>query len=592
MSNGFVRYMNSMNNADGDTSNALAEAQVDNLYYKEIQVDRQLGKYIVEEIKQSQKKAYIITGHAGDGKTSILVQVLRDLDMLGDGDKLQVRGEISLDSDTKLIYIKDMSELPKEQQVLYMREILEAPKNGNIGIMISNTGPLITTYKEVVRLLGGDFNEDEVENFLLEQLDLNEDKEKENNGYSFYLINLARLDNTWFAPKIIEKITNEKLWVECEQCNRGAACPIYSNYKHIKKNQESVSNFIEDYYCYLYEQDKRMTIRQIVSHISYALTGNLECSKLNHVPSNKYTPYIYNFANLFFGYKGIHEQKNALQVKSISELQYLKLDRKALEQEYDILIRNDFSRFTTPVKEIVESYWNSVEAKFAIDNSQDNEKEKINEERLRYRQSLRRFMLMYTYNSIDKEGPLRHQVFGSMFEKFKTSLGERLSKQELKAFHNVIFNALYINYMGTPPCEKSMLYITLRREDKVIQNILLLLGEAKAEDIEVKQRPISNKFEDSKNGCMSIKYELYLQFKNDEHILDFPLLNYFYGIAKGAVYGKIKADLTHGLAKLNTKLLKAFKDKDEFAEFKLLVNEGEEPVRVRFEIMNNRLYVD
>ena len=141
MANTFVEYMSSMNNANGDTSNALAEAQVNNEYYKEIKVDRKLGKEIVKDINNGKKCAYIITGHAGDGKTSILTQILLELDALDGSEQLQIKGEVTLSGGSKLLYVKDMSELSIDNQIKSMKEILEAPMNGNIGIMISNTGP-------------------------------------------------------------------------------------------------------------------------------------------------------------------------------------------------------------------------------------------------------------------------------------------------------------------------------------------------------------------------------------------------------------------------------------------------------------------
>ena len=347
MGNGFVNYINSMNNANGDTSNALAESQVNNEYYKDIKVERKLGKQIIEDIAQGKRHTYIITGHAGDGKTSILSQVLCDLNALKPGQKLDIRGCINLPTGGELIYVKDMSELPKDKQVEYMKEILDAPKNGNVGILISNTGPLISTYKEVIKLENDTVDISEIENFLLEKLDVNRDVLLHNNEYEFYLINLARLDNTWFANELIEKITNEKLWVQCEGCDKGESCPIYFNYVCLKENKPSVSRFVEDYYRYLYEQDKRMTIRQIVAHISYALTGNLSCSSpiLQHVNGSTYVTYVYNFANLFFGYSGLHIAKEAIQIKSIFEIQILKLDKKSLKEEYDVFVRNDFNRF-------------------------------------------------------------------------------------------------------------------------------------------------------------------------------------------------------------------------------------------------------
>ena len=112
----FVNYLNTMNNASGDNINALAESQVTNQYYNHIRVDRKLGKYIVDKIKNGAKETYIITGHAGDGKTSILIQVLKDLGLLNEGEALEVEA-LKEKEDIKLMYVKDMSELSETKQV-------------------------------------------------------------------------------------------------------------------------------------------------------------------------------------------------------------------------------------------------------------------------------------------------------------------------------------------------------------------------------------------------------------------------------------------------------------------------------------------
>ena len=70
MENTFVSYLNSMNNAGSDTVAALAEAQVLNKYYSQIKIERKLGRYISDRIRSGEKDVYILTGHAGDGKTA------------------------------------------------------------------------------------------------------------------------------------------------------------------------------------------------------------------------------------------------------------------------------------------------------------------------------------------------------------------------------------------------------------------------------------------------------------------------------------------------------------------------------------------
>ena len=80
--NDFVTYLNSTNNIDGNQAGTLAEVQITSEYFKRIQVRRQLGEYITNYIKRNDHHTFILTGHAREGKTSILIQVLLDLGLL------------------------------------------------------------------------------------------------------------------------------------------------------------------------------------------------------------------------------------------------------------------------------------------------------------------------------------------------------------------------------------------------------------------------------------------------------------------------------------------------------------------------------
>lgn len=589
MGNEFIRYINSMNNANGDTSNALAESQVTNEYYQSIQVERKLGKKIVESINNGENNTFIITGHAGDGKTSILAQVLRDLNALPEGSSIRIKDEIQLDNGKQLIYVKDMSELSKSKQIEYMKEILDAPKQGKIGILISNTGPLITNFVDVICEEGNEEKKDEVQNKLLECLDENYDTPIGVEwGYEFYLVNLARLDNTWFVESLINKIVDEKLWVKCGECGQEEKCPVYFNYKCLKENRDSVVAFINDYYRYLYELDKRMTIRQIISHISFALTGNLDCSKISKKVGSLYYNFTYNFANLFFGYIGLFQDSQALQIRSIEEINKLGLHKKSLKEDYALFVRNDFSRFKPLVREVVEKYANSAEKKYCVLQDDDGKKKENKEGLMKYRQSIRRFMLMYNYINYEFKKDLSSEVFSGVFKMYKESIFTSMKRSDLRVFNSIIFNALYIHYMGITPQNKQTLYITLRRKDQLSQNAFLLLGEVSHEKIQLKQKLVKNKFEDGNEG----KYILQLDLPNKAYKIDFPLLNYFYELTRGEIYTQINSNLTHGLAKLDTRLLQEFRYKNEDNKFNILMNNSSGPYVMKFELEDKKLYVD
>lgn len=101
--NDFIAYLNSTNNIGGNSTGSLAETQVKSPYYDSVKIDRKIGTRMYQEIVEGKYKTYILTGHAGDGKTSILVQVLKSLGYLQQGEGLDVSHEYS-----NVFYVKDI----------------------------------------------------------------------------------------------------------------------------------------------------------------------------------------------------------------------------------------------------------------------------------------------------------------------------------------------------------------------------------------------------------------------------------------------------------------------------------------------------
>ena len=109
--NTFVDYLNSTNNMGGDSTGSLAEKQVTSEYFDQVKVDRTLGNYITESVMNGDYKAFVLTGHAGDGKTSILVQILKALNLLSTGEGLKI-----WNSYDHFYYVKDLSEIAEDEQ--------------------------------------------------------------------------------------------------------------------------------------------------------------------------------------------------------------------------------------------------------------------------------------------------------------------------------------------------------------------------------------------------------------------------------------------------------------------------------------------
>lgn len=592
--NDFISYLNSTNNIGGNSTGSLAEAQVKSPFYDSVKVERRVGTTISEEVKTGNYRSYILTGHAGDGKTSILVQVLKSLGLLGAGEGLEIEKEYE-----HFFYVKDMSEIPEQNQVELLRRTLSAPQRGKTGLLISNTGPLLKSFttlaKDKKTEEGLPFEAEdriELQSTILTQLDRNEDKEIPVAGYNFVLVNIARVDNVSFATKILSRIIGPELWEACKLCDVADKCPIYSNRNLLVQHFERVSAFIDNYYRYLFENDKRMTIRQMVGQISYGITGNLTCEKVLD-PMLKEPQFNFNFANLFFGYRGLIIDKNSTQIRGIQYIQTLGLDGIALDVDYRLFVNHDYSFFPTDIRTIIEDLSQKSRKHFQVI---EETAEAFSNQQARtaiIRKAIRRFYLVFGVGT--QEYPVEaifNQIYGSNYVDYKKMITSAQPSSMTRKFQNVVFNALYIKNTGFLPASSSenLLPLTLRREDEVYQSVLLVLGEVNKSDIKIITEKIVNQLEDADE-----KYEIYIQLKDEKFKISLPMIKYFNDLIDGAVTSNNNPALTHGIASLDTLLLEQYGDVNpesgEDCEISVIVNTTHGQKIKRFDFNGNRMHL-
>jgi hypothetical protein len=591
--NPFVDYLNSMNNANSNTIAALAESQVLSPFYKKIQIERRLGAYIAERIRSNEKITVILTGHAGDGKTSILVQVLMDLNMLTPNTPL--KEEESFTSQGISLYaVKDMSELPEEKQLSYCKKALESPQNNQSAIVISNTGPLLKCFEEIRKSQCEaeciDFTENEkneLQNIILSQLDSNDDSMISIVGYDVLMINMARVDNVSFAEKILDKLLADELWNPCNSCEKKEKCHIYFNVQQVKKYQSRVLSFINAFYRNLYENDKRMTIRQMISQISFSITGNHSCAdiKIGNKDSLKFK---YLFSNLFFGYCGLDEIENADQIQGVAYAKNLNLDAKGLKHDYQLFVTGDFSVFPLEIKEIVEKQY-KLFSKRHLNLDEENE---FNERDFEYRKAIRRAYIFFEQETQDstniKYNPLYDELFGIGFNSFIRMQDSQSSHSIIKKMEKTIVDALYFEMTGTSSKQSKEIPLTIKRDDDNFQNVLITTGSLKKSDLKIVMKNCSNEFEDSCN-----KNNVILKICNDEEFkLNLPMILYFGEIANGAVSTISNPSLTHGLSKLKAILEKNCILNSDDDSISIIVNNTNDPMDMKIYIDEDKLYID
>ena len=590
--NEFVNYLNSTNNVGGNSTGSLAETQVKSCYYDSVKVDRNLGDLITNCVCSGEHQAFILTGHAGDGKTSILVQVLKKLGRLQPNDSLSVEKEYD-----DFFYIKDMSEIPAEQQVESLRKTLLAPSAGKTSLLISNTGPLLKTFESLVRkdraargLTFSSHDKMNLQSALLCQLDENKDAALQIEDYSFVLVNIARVDNVPFASKILKNIISPHLWEPCNNCSCADRCPIKNNRELLVNHFDRVSAFVDNYYRYLYENDKRMTLRHMVGQISYAITGSWTCVDIHGRPLRD--PFFnWNFANLFFGYIGLKPAKDSAQIKGIEQIQNLALDRVALDVDYKLFVSQDYSCFDSKIEAEIKSLTTKYRRHYQVTNADQLFDEKKSEKELQFRCAIRRFYLIFSLvDSLDEVDRIMNQISRVCYTEYRKKTLSKQNRTALNKMRNVIFETLFMKNTGFLPNGKNELPLTLRREDDVFQNVMIVLGEVSRTDLSVVQQKSNSRFEDTDD-----KHDLYLKLGEKKFRLTLPMITYFSNLIDGAIASNNNPALTHGIAQLDALLLEEYGEEkpecEEDCELTVIINTTRGQEVETFSFDGNRLSV-
>lgn len=586
MSNDFVAYLNSMNNANSSNENAIAESQITNPFYDKIRVERNIGNYLIAKIKEK-PTTILLTGHAGDGKTSLVYQILRELKLIKINEQLKVYDEYySEELNSKFLYVKDMSELNKQEQVTLLKRSLDIKESGGSAVLISNTGPLIDSFKGVEEKYPTGVSKTTVEMDLLRLMDENTGLVGKVGIHDVLLINMARIDNVVMVPSLFKNILSDELWEPCNQCDKKQVCPMYNNYLSVNENFNNVEQFITSYYRWLYETDKRLTIRQILSQLSYSITGNLTCESIES-NANESILYFYHFSNLFFGYTGVSTNTDAVQIKAIKELQSLGLDTKELKNDYNIFVKGDFEYLTPKARNVIEPIWQKKMRRYttlSIDLLREDEPYQL-------RKSVRRMEILFGNHNEKTMNDLLGRLFSPIYPEYLNSRVTELSGRELRSIKSKIVKALYFMLVGIPIDANAddVIYLPLNRKGKGIQSVQLLLGKIENSDIYIKQKFVESDYDSDENH---FALELSFGRVRERFPISLMLLDYFDKVSKGAVSTKLNPSLSHGVDKMKSKLYQEYKFNENEPLIKVLVQTIKGPKLISFEISGKDLYVD
>lgn len=522
--NGFVDYLNTLHNEQANNENALAEAQQNNPYFKKVKVERPEAQYIANRIETGENACLmILTGHAGDGKTTLLFQVLEKIARNISDIKVVPSGELLTNQNKKVRYIKDFSELTKDERRLSFKKALDDAEIGIYTILVANTGPLIDTFKDVFS------DQEDAESTIIEQMDSSQAKETDLYGHRIITMNIARIDNTTFVSEFGQKIVDESNWEHCSTCDKRDLCPIAFNAQLVRQNKSAL-HFLKSFYIWEQNLDNRATIRQITAHLAFALTGGLNCTRVHQrvKPSWKAK---YLFSNLLFG--GTQSGDSAaLQIKGVQMLSQSRIDVKNTSKDYEVLVQRNYRDLFEPA--LV---------------SLCNDLEKISNQSLDVKRVLKRMLIVFPLGD-DLRYEIYKDVFSTYYPDFLECAEGKSPNRPNRKMKKMILRALRIMFTGEDINLNESILITLRRSGEQIQNVQMLIGRIAETDIHIELQKIPSVSDENQ------KYKLVLRCAENEAItINMPLLDYFSKISSGLIVADIDPILSHGIESLKAKLI-------------------------------------
>ena len=315
MENPFVAYLNTLQGIDANNKGSLAESQARNPLFKELRVPHPLAAEIINELTGDDDGHVILTGHAGDGKSTLALEIIRALrglppdDPIPDG--LKKREAIPYGGRT-ISVVKDLSECTDDERKALVSDMFR-PESTERFLLVSNTGPILTLFRDNRDQTSEDVAA--IEDRLLDAMDSSERRKFTFGPISFVVHNLARKDNLDLGMSLLKKMVSSPQWDCCQSCSASGRCPLFANRNLLLKFFPLVSQRIWMLYFRAYAYGERFTMRQMSAHFSFLLTGGASCREMaaRVASGTEVRLERHLFTNLFWGDDGKNDIPQAVR---------------------------------------------------------------------------------------------------------------------------------------------------------------------------------------------------------------------------------------------------------------------------------------
>ncbi|MBE0472024.1 MAG: hypothetical protein IBX55_21260 [Methyloprofundus sp.] len=489
--NGYIAYLNSLHNITANSANALAESQALNSYFTEIYQPFPLVEDVYQALSENKGRVIVLTGHAGDGKSTVALDIFKRLKQLPEdkplSSALSEREEINLPNG-KVTIVKDMSELTTQQRLDWLTQGFTEPGSW---LFVSNTGPLINSLADYVTQTGG---LTDIESDILACLD----RPYENGNLAQHavlgfdkelvILNMTRLDNVELGAEVLTKMVKHSAWDQCYGCNIESRCPLHLNRNVLHSISETLEERVRWIYQRLTSYEQRLTLRQMVAHLALSLTGGMDCKEAHvlvkktgeaQTTNNEALDHIL-FSEVFFGFRCGKPWKDAGSLRAIT------LTRRTV---FGGPIAVDFERQLLGSGAIV-----GMELPDTLKGTQQRWHKRAAEATgIRWRFALRRMLYFFGQNS-SPVTPQSEKFLSTFlqspklrdFNRWQNEGGLTLDNSEKRALLKRCLKVLLEIFSGFSAGQfenDEALYLTLRRPDRsVVQPTQLIVAKLDSRD--------------------------------------------------------------------------------------------------------------
>jgi len=566
----FVDYLNTLHNSTSANKHALAESQALSEYFGTVRVAHPITDELRRIFEEDDRAIVLLTGHAGDGKSTIALDLYkhflgRPLHQKLDSAMSDVQ-TVSL-AKRSLTIVKDMSEATPSKRTELMAQALATD---GAHLIVTNTGPLLTTCSEFF----ASFN-------LIDALDLEssilgilqrpvvkglsvDHQMITKDGRKVWIANLSMYDNLFLVDAFLKNASQHTEFSQCGHCPAFNRCPIVFNAQTVAQNQ-IVSDRIYLLHRRLASYGDRVTARQLIAHLAFAITGGLSCREIvKHATLNEHSlRTTYNISNTLFGYEGLRINKAARMLQAVQLLDALEPGSEP-DSVIDLLMSRSGSEFM-PVSQDCMVLYRALQR--GLEEAGRDSKSGL-------RRSLRRLLYICGQWENDKTFQSRFLQSERLLD-FERWAKDGLQASERRLLRDRILTALLEHFTGYrggqyDKLPRNVLYLTLKRGgDELPQPVQVILRTYPFDMFELK-------FDQSERRLVLLNRD---PQQSNELTLPLPVLDYVERILQGALGDELDDIYLNRLELFKSQLLSNNSDEVEPSDLELLETSADGTVR-------------